>query len=120
MHKLNKCRAVKVGPERRVCSHMLVVLEGVQSKNLRGEIVDVNDQPVPGSIIELYESKPDGRLVATFETKDDGRFCVIELPKGNYILRVGWSRTGFNCVDLEVRIKGKSEKDLKITLPTGT
>ena len=114
------CKTAKVGEDRRVCSHMVVEIRGSVSRELVGVVVDANGEPIVESVIEVYEAKKDGKLVATYKTGIDGRFCIKKLIKGRYSVKVGWSRLGFNCTDVEVEIKGKTKRFLEIELPIGT
>jgi len=106
--------------ERRVCSHMEVTIDEVVTSQIKGIVLDANNDPVLESIIEIYESKENGKLVAVYKTGDDGKFCIKKLPKGKYSLKVGWSRFGFNCTNLEVEIKGNKKKLIKVPLQVGT
>jgi hypothetical protein len=115
-----KCTDKTVGNERRVCSHMVVEIDGIETRLVKGIVVDANNTAIPDSIIEVYEAKEDGRLVATYKTKFNGKFCFKNLPEGKYILRVGWSGLGFNCTDIKIDIKGKTKKFIRIPLQVGT
>lgn len=106
--------------ERRVCSHMVIEIDKVVTSQIKGIVLDANEDPIPESIIEIYESKEGGKLVAVYKTGDDGKFCIKKLPKGKYLLKVGWSKFGFNCTDLEVEVKGNKKKLIKVPLEVGT
>lgn len=114
-----KCKPPSVGDEQRVCSQMTVEIDGLKTSQLIGIVVDANDAAVSESIIEIYEAKENGKLVATYKTDFDGRFCIKDLPKGKYLMSIGWSRLGFNCVDLKMEIKGKTKRFVTIYLPLG-
>lgn len=115
-----KCNDKTVGNERRVCSHMVVELQGIVTSQIKGVVVDGNEKAIPDSVIEVYEAKEDGKLIATYKTDFEGKFCFKNLPNGKYFLRAGWSRLGFNCTDLKIEIKGKIERIVKIPLEVGT
>lgn len=115
-----KCTVPAVGEDRRVCSHMVVQRQGIVTSELAGVVVDVNGEPIVEAVIEVYETKEDGKLVAIYKTDMKGRFCIRNLIKGLYMVKVGWSRLGFNCTDVEVEIKGKIKRFLEIELPIGT
>ena len=115
-----KCVERSVGNERRFCSHMIVEIEGFETAELKGIIIDSNEDPIPESVIEVYEAKEDGRLIATYKTGGDGKFCIKDLPTGRYLIRAGYSGKGFNCTNIEVQIKGKKKRFVKIPLEVGT
>ena len=99
---------------------MIVKIEEIETAELKGLIVDPDKKPMPESVIEVYEAKEDGRLIATYKTGGDGKFCIKNLPTGKYLIKAGYSRFGFNCTDIEVQIKGKTKRLVKIPLEVGT
>lgn len=115
-----KCNDKSVGVDRRICSHMVVKIPGMTTSQLKGIVINANEEGIPESIIEIYEAKEDGKLIATYKTGFDGRFCFKNLPKGKYLLKVGWSRLGYNCTDIEIKIKGNTKRFIKIPLEIGT
>jgi hypothetical protein len=91
-----KCKNKSNIDERRICSHIIVKIESIETSELKGIVIDANEEAIPDSIVEVYEAKENGKLLAIYKTGIDGKFCIKKLPKGKYHLKVGWSRLGFN------------------------
>lgn len=116
-----KCIAPHVGDERRECAQMVVDRSGnVETSELKGTVVNHNGEGIPASVVEVYEDKENGILVATYLTDIDGKFCIKNLKKGKYVLKAGWSRLGFNCTDMKIKITGKTKRTITVPLDIGT
>ena len=103
-----------------ISCHIRERLADVQTSYLSGKVVDPNDEGLPESVINVYETGEDERFVAMVMTDKNGRFCLKGLADGVYRVHIGWSRSGFNCFEVEVRIRKGSLHKINAKLPVGT
>ncbi|MFN6964861.1 MAG: carboxypeptidase-like regulatory domain-containing protein [Pyrinomonadaceae bacterium] len=77
-------------------------VDGGTVKEIRGRVVDPNEQPVPGALIEIYDN-PDldidkRRRVAACRVGADGKFKFKGLRPGKYELRASYcDGSGFDA-----------------------
>jgi hypothetical protein len=115
-----KCVAPTIGTDRGICAQMVVEFAGPKAASqFTGIVVDVNDKPIPEAVIEIYTADKNGELVLTYKTDDSGRFCIANLKKGKYRMKVGWSRFAFNCTEMRIEISGKTKRFLQVSLEVG-
>lgn len=102
-------------------------------KLIQGKIFVIGtEEPLLG-IIDIYivskvDAKSEGSDLVKqtmpfrrFKTNERGEFCLTDIPKGNYVLKVGTKEGNFNCAWLKVKVtKNGSEKPIEIDLIAGT
>jgi hypothetical protein len=104
-------------------------------KKISGKVSYLNGEPILNAIIDVYrvrsftqnrspfpsELVKDGSVAKSYSVDKKGRFCLIGLPNGYYILRIGTDQTGFKHLYIKVRKKSSySSKTIRIELEVGT
>ena len=130
-----KCTPAKAN-ETPVGANEIVEINGGKVKQLKGYVTDLNGDYINGVIVEVFDYKNADkdkslyniansrkRRAACWVSKD-GRFCFSNLPRGDYLLRVGTIGGGFNYglvkVTLSPKEKDSSDKEIEILLTVGT
>jgi protocatechuate 3,4-dioxygenase beta subunit len=114
---------------------MIVIVEKLSFKQLRGIVMEQNGSPFKGALVEVFthpeyllsdlpnahKEQPEQRRVTACLTASDGKFCFRHLPPGTYELRSSIS-SGWNVTHVHVTVdpkKGKAEK-IVVTMHLGT
>lgn len=85
--------------------------------SMRGCVVrDGTEERLQGVRIEIFNSDS-GRLLRTVQTGEDGKF-KIKTSKGRFRLR--FYLLGYDTVEIEVKVDGKTRRELRLDLPIGT
>jgi hypothetical protein len=91
-------------------------------KKLQGLVTDSTETPLSESLVEIFEKKGSRKRIKACWVDERGNFCVKNIPKGLYQLRI--SHEGFIAIYYEIEIdpviKGKTLKKLKIKLNVAT
>lgn len=102
-------------------------------KRMLGQITDSTGQGLE-AIIEIFVVKSFGKSdenpgdiisddapVNRYLTNENGEFCIENLPKGKYVLRIGTRRFAFNFALFKISLSNYgSSKPLKFDLTPGT
>lgn len=108
-----------INDEKPICSFEVLTLFGVKTSEIAGIVIDSQELPISEAILELFEAQENGQLIEKYKTAKDGRFCFKNLAKGKYLLKVGWSKFGYNCSYINIEVKGKKKRLVTIPLQVG-
>lgn len=115
-----QCVKPKVTSEKGICAQMTVEFAELhRTSQLLGVVLDANGSPISDAVVEVYPAAGKGEVVATITTDEDGRFCIKDLERGRYRIKVGWSKFGFNCTEMQIEISGKTKRLVKVPLEVG-
>jgi hypothetical protein len=106
-----------------VGGHMVVEFTGPTLKNLRGNVIDPAEDPIPQALV-IVERIARGRAeyIGHQYTDLKGRFCFANLRRGTYVVKTGAS--GFNATETTIRIEPSKRsigrRRLVVKQPIGT
>ena len=87
------------------------------AKSLSGTIIDANGEKMPFVTVRRFTSGWKNEIESV-ETGVDGSFNFNKLPSGIYYLKI--SASGFNELEVKVRLKKNSKAKLNFSLEVST
>ena len=115
------CKFDKNGIEEPPYVWMKNQLPSETIRQIKGRIVDVNDEPIAGAVISVFQLNSDGRkFIGSNESNENGEYCFEDLKKGKYSLKVG--KHNFQLYEIEINLEPKNkqaDKNLDFTLDIG-
>jgi hypothetical protein len=87
------------------------------TNSLAGIVTDKNGDAIPGVSVNNYDFDWKNKITST-STDEKGKFKFSKLPEGLYFLKL--THSGFQEMEIKVRIAKKSKKKLVIEMEVAT
>jgi TonB family protein len=102
-------------PMKRTLLSGLLATAGVSAATIGGSLFDPGGAAIPNAKVSLYD--PDTRASQEATTTTDGKFTFVNLPAGEYILRI--EKPGFASLFREFNVQPDSKVERGLVLNLG-